>query len=61
MLAFTDEQLDILQRMAAPLAPPDRGRFLEAVNRLGRMVRNDGCLVRFLQDGALAAAAQSPS
>jgi hypothetical protein len=24
------------------------------------MVRNDGCLVRFLQDGALAAAAQAP-
>jgi hypothetical protein len=30
-LALTDEQLDLLHRMAWPLAPADRSPFLEAV------------------------------
>ena len=31
MLNFTDDQLDMLRRFVAPTAPPERGRFLEAV------------------------------
>jgi hypothetical protein len=30
-LALTDQQLDLVHRLAWPLSPPDRSRFLEAL------------------------------
>jgi hypothetical protein len=42
-IALSDDQLDAVMRAAAPLAPADRGRFLEAVAaRLRGRVIGDG-------------------
>jgi hypothetical protein len=47
-LALTDQQLEIVLAMAAPIAPADRSRFLEAVAALLPAIGNG--------DGAVALA-----
>jgi predicted NBD/HSP70 family sugar kinase len=53
-LALTDAQLDILHRLAEPLAPPDRSALLEAVAaKLAQQPEliGDGFIARIAAEG----------
>jgi hypothetical protein len=54
-IALSDDQLDAVMRAAAPLAPADRGRFLEAVAaRLRGRVIGDGVVYLAIKEAQRA-------
>jgi hypothetical protein len=54
-IALSDEQLDAVMRAAVPLAPADRGRFLEAVAaRLRGRVIGDGVVYLAIKEAQRA-------